>query len=50
MEDSLWQKRANVYGRRRVHADLLAWALRDNAIAAYVNRHLTGDPPHEIAA
>lgn len=38
LKDALWQRRSNVYRRRRVLADTLAWAIGHNAIAAYVHR------------
>jgi hypothetical protein len=45
MEDSLWQKRANSYGRNRVYADLLGWALGENAVVAWMAKHRASKAP-----
>ena len=50
LEDACWQGRANCYGRDRVHTDVLAFALGENAIARYLWRRSRGDPPLSAAA
>lgn len=48
IEDALWQKRANVYGRKRVLVDLIGWAMGQNAIARYLYNDSVSD--HSAAA
>jgi hypothetical protein len=50
IEDCLWQKRANVFEFRRVHVDLLGWALADNAISDFVRRRQRAGPTLRAAA
>lgn len=49
LEDACWQKRANCYGRLRVFADVLGFALGQNAIARFLARERAG-PEVTLAA
>jgi hypothetical protein len=51
LEDACWQKRANCYGREAVYADVLGWALGENAVARYLHRLRSSNaPPGEQTA
>lgn len=41
LKDALWQRNANVYGKRRVVCDTVAWAMAQNSFARYLSRSET---------